>query len=196
MKILCVANEIDPVLYNNKIVEQFSDIDIIVSAGGLPIEYLNFIARTLNKNIYYVLFDNEIESSIEPPDARLIPLTKPIIVGNTVIAGLSGAEKTPAGIKPLTPFRSRKQRLATSLYIRLSRAQGKMPQSIIVSYCNIQDSHIRHFIKRCRPHFLIYGQEHLDETAGNLRITDIFNTKCINASEHFVLDTEQLGFKD
>lgn len=54
MKILCIADTIDPLIYNTKIKERFSDIDLVLSAGDLPLEYYGFIVSCLNKALYFV----------------------------------------------------------------------------------------------------------------------------------------------
>ena len=47
MKILCVCDQIDPIVYNSEIKERFGDVDYILSAGDLPMEYIDFIVFTL-----------------------------------------------------------------------------------------------------------------------------------------------------
>jgi calcineurin-like phosphoesterase family protein len=49
IKILCVADEVDLLVYSNSIKERFGDVDLILSAGDLPDEYLSFIVSMLNK---------------------------------------------------------------------------------------------------------------------------------------------------
>lgn len=54
MKILCISDQIDPQVYSSNIKERFADIDLILSAGDLPLEYLDFIISTLNKPLLFV----------------------------------------------------------------------------------------------------------------------------------------------
>ncbi|HWR11406.1 MAG TPA: metallophosphoesterase [Rectinemataceae bacterium] len=54
LKILCVADEVDLLVYSSAIRERFGDVDLVLSAGDLPGEYLGFIATMLNKPIISV----------------------------------------------------------------------------------------------------------------------------------------------
>jgi len=54
VRILCVADEVDFLIYSANIAQRFQDIDLILSAGDLPPEYLEFIASMLNKPIVSV----------------------------------------------------------------------------------------------------------------------------------------------
>ncbi len=61
MKILCVSDYIDPLVYSNTIKERFSDIDIILAAGDLPLEYVDFIVSSLNKPAYFVFGNHNLK---------------------------------------------------------------------------------------------------------------------------------------
>lgn len=39
MKILCVSDYVDPLIYNQNVKEAFPDIDLILCAGDLPMDY-------------------------------------------------------------------------------------------------------------------------------------------------------------
>ena len=53
-KILCISDQIDPVIYSKDIKEKYGDVDFIISAGDLPIDYLDFVQSSLNKPLYFV----------------------------------------------------------------------------------------------------------------------------------------------
>ncbi|MCX7026318.1 MAG: metallophosphoesterase [Spirochaetes bacterium] len=54
MKILCVADEVDLLVYSDAIRERFGEVDLILSAGDLPNEYLGYIASMLNRPLVSV----------------------------------------------------------------------------------------------------------------------------------------------
>ncbi|MDR2467932.1 MAG: metallophosphoesterase [Spirochaetaceae bacterium] len=54
MKLLCVSDEIDPQIYSSSIKERFSDVDLILSAGDVPLDYLEFISSSLNRPLLFV----------------------------------------------------------------------------------------------------------------------------------------------
>lgn len=61
MKILCVADHIDPLVYSAAVKERFADVDLVLSAGDLPMEYLGFISASLNKQIYFVFGNHHLK---------------------------------------------------------------------------------------------------------------------------------------
>lgn len=61
MKILCISDQIDPLLYSNSAKERFEDIDIVLCAGDLPMEYIDFVVSTLNKPTYFVFGNHNLK---------------------------------------------------------------------------------------------------------------------------------------
>jgi hypothetical protein len=61
MKILCVSDQIDPLVYSASIKERFRGIDMVLSAGDLPADYLGFIVSSLNKPLLFVFGNHNLE---------------------------------------------------------------------------------------------------------------------------------------
>ena len=62
MKILCVSDQIDPLIYSINIKERYQDIDLVISAGDLPMEYLEFIVSSLNKPLFFVFGNHNLNA--------------------------------------------------------------------------------------------------------------------------------------
>jgi uncharacterized protein len=60
MKILCVSDQIDPLVYSSNVKERYKDIDIVISAGDLPMDYLDFIVSSLNKPLFFVFGNHNL----------------------------------------------------------------------------------------------------------------------------------------
>ncbi|MBN2444895.1 MAG: metallophosphoesterase [Spirochaetales bacterium] len=60
MKILCIADHIDPTIYSDNIRTRFKDIDIILSAGDLRFNYYDYIMSNLNKPLYFVFGNHNL----------------------------------------------------------------------------------------------------------------------------------------
>lgn len=54
MKILAVSDEPVSWIYSEKLVDRCRDVDLVLSCGDLPFDYLEYIASTLNRPCYYV----------------------------------------------------------------------------------------------------------------------------------------------
>ncbi|MCQ2585895.1 MAG: metallophosphoesterase [Treponema sp.] len=61
MKILCVSDAIDPMIYNQNAREIFPDIDLILCAGDLPMDYIDFIVSVFNKPTYFVFGNHNLK---------------------------------------------------------------------------------------------------------------------------------------
>ena len=60
MKILCVADHVDPLVYSGAIKERFADIDLVLCAEDLPMEYVDFIVSSLNKPTFFVFGNHNL----------------------------------------------------------------------------------------------------------------------------------------
>jgi uncharacterized protein len=61
VKILCVADHVDPLVYSAAVRERFADVDLVLSAGDLPMEYLGYISASLNKPILFVFGNHHLK---------------------------------------------------------------------------------------------------------------------------------------
>jgi uncharacterized protein len=126
MKILCVADHVDPLVYSAAVRARFQDIDLVLSAGDLPMEYLGFISASLNKRIFFVFGNHHLKhlglfrrsfDVLEPgPDQfRDGPLLKNYFgstcIENSIarhrgllIAGLGGCRRYNSGAHQFTEF--------------------------------------------------------------------------------------------
>ena len=61
MKILCVSDYVDPLIYNQNVKSVFPDVDLILCAGDLPMDYVDFIVSMLNKPTYFVFGNHNLK---------------------------------------------------------------------------------------------------------------------------------------
>lgn len=61
MRILCVADHVDPLVYSANAKERFRDIDLVLSAGDIPMQYLGFIASTINRQVLFVFGNHNLK---------------------------------------------------------------------------------------------------------------------------------------
>ena len=60
MKILCVSDQLDPLVYSTTAKQRFSDVDAVLCAGDLPSDYIDFIVSTLNKPTFFVFGNHNL----------------------------------------------------------------------------------------------------------------------------------------
>lgn len=61
MKILCVADQRSPIVYSSGIKERFKNIDIVLGAGDLPMDYYGYIVSSLNKKLFFVFGNHNLK---------------------------------------------------------------------------------------------------------------------------------------
>jgi len=103
MKILCVSDTVSPLIYSPNIKERYRDIDLVLGAGDLPMEYLGFIASSLNKPVLFVFGNHNLKqlplyqrSHSLPPDPFYIGLDS-----NNGADGSTYVDKTVQKVKGL-----------------------------------------------------------------------------------------------
>jgi Icc-related predicted phosphoesterase len=216
LKILCVSDQIDPLVYSSSIKDRFADVDLILSAGDLPLDYLDFIVSSLNKPLLFVfgnhhttdmkyfkrvwyppLTDNEIE---EFPGCGAVYLgSKVKIEENFIVAGLGGSMRYNNGYNQFTEF---------EMFIEVTKLipgllwnrifHGRFLDMLLThappkgihdkkDKCHSGFKAYLWFMKVFKPKYLVHGHIHLYDLS-EVRRTQWENTTVINAYSHYVID--------
>lgn len=61
MKILCVSDHVDPLVYSATIKTRFSDVSLVLSSGDLPFNYYDYIISSLNKPLLFVFGNHKLD---------------------------------------------------------------------------------------------------------------------------------------
>ena len=61
MKILCLSDYVDPLIYNQNLREVFGDVDLVLCAGDLPLDYIDFVVTMLNKPTYFIFGNHNLK---------------------------------------------------------------------------------------------------------------------------------------
>ncbi len=81
IKVLCISDKVDPLIYSSNIKKRFGNIDLILSAGDLDMDYYGYIVSSLNKPLLFVFGNHnlkklskyrKIDSNLYPPNAGQI----------------------------------------------------------------------------------------------------------------------------
>ncbi len=60
MKVLCVADHVDPLVYSPGVKERFPGVELVLSAGDLPVSYYEFLMSSLNKPLLFVFGNHNL----------------------------------------------------------------------------------------------------------------------------------------
>ncbi|MCF6334346.1 MAG: metallophosphoesterase [Spirochaetales bacterium] len=61
LKILCISDKVDPLIYSNNVKKRFNDIDMILSGGDLDLKYYGFIVSSLNKPLLFIFGNHNLK---------------------------------------------------------------------------------------------------------------------------------------
>ena len=70
MKMLAISDQIIDRLYTSSVRETYPDIDMILSCGDLPYEYLEFLVSIYDLPLLYVPGNHDPEYNLQDPRAR------------------------------------------------------------------------------------------------------------------------------
>jgi Icc-related predicted phosphoesterase len=203
MKILCVSDQIDPLVYSKSIKDRFAGVDIILSAGDLPLDYLDFIVTNLNKPLLFIFGNHHTEDADEhdPESFSSTHMGSKIRKEEgLIIAGLGGSMRYNRGPNQFTEG---------EMYFEIAKLIPAMICNrifhgrfldILLTHAPPKGIHdqpdkchwgfkaFRWFIKMFKPRYLVHGHIHLYDLA-DVRRTRCMETEVINAYGHYVIDT-------
>jgi Icc-related predicted phosphoesterase len=220
MKILCISDQIDPLVYTNTIKDRFKDIDMILSAGDLPMDYLGFIVSSLNKPLLFVFGNHNIEELHYYKEERdFLPIwtdedakghdsgatyigSKVAVEEGLIFAGLGGSMRYNRGENQYTEFQMCREIVKLLPKLILNRIFRGRFLDILLTHAapaGIHDKEDRchrgfksflWFMRVFKPRYLVHGHIHLYDLS-DVRLTRYENTLVINAYSHYVIDIEE-----
>jgi len=215
LKILCISDQIDPQVYSPKIKERFADVDLILSAGDLPMDYLDFIISSLNKPLFFVFGNHHTEdlrhykklwnTQMLQDDSNYLGCgaihlgTKIKTEGDFILAGLGGCMRYNNGFNQYTDFEMFIE--ITKLIPRLiwNRIFKGRYVDVLLTHAPPKGIHDKNdrchlgfkaylwFMKVFKPKFLVHGHIHLYDLT-DIRSTTWKKTTVINAYSHYVIN--------
>jgi Icc-related predicted phosphoesterase len=218
MKILCVSDHIDPLVYTNTIKERFGNIDIILGAGDLPLDYLDFIVSSLNKPLLFVFGNHDVNcfkqtfaldqalftkvDSFPPSSGSIHVGSKVHVEEGLIFAGLGGSMQYNHGENQYTNFQMNLEILKLIPKLVFNRIFRGRFLDILLTHAPPQGIHDKPdkchwgfkaflwFMRVFKPKYLIHGHIHLYDLS-EVRTTRYYDTLVINAYSHYVINTEE-----
>jgi Icc-related predicted phosphoesterase len=220
LKILCVSDFIDPLVYSASIKERYHDVDLVLSAGDMPLDYLEFIVSSLDRPLLHVFGNHNLEA-FEMYRSRLMPVMtvenfnrgipglgtthisdKVVRESGLLIAGLGGSMRYNHGLNQWTDFQMtlRVLRLVPRLFFNKLRYGRYL--DILLTHASPLGIHDRQdlchkgfkvflwFMRVFKPKYLLHGHIHLYDLA-EVRKTRYNDTEIINVYSHYILNTEE-----
>ena len=203
MKILTVSDQVAAVLYDRFDQRQFEGIDLILSCGDLPPEYLSFLLGKFNAPLYYVRGNHDIRYDAKPPQGCIDLNARLIRFQQMTLLGLEGSRWYNGGPIQYTEqqMRRRIRRLTPRFWfsggIDLVIAHAP-PRHIhdAEDRCHRGFKSFRWLIDRYSPRYFIHGHIHANFEKPSRRVTMVGRTQVINTYGYHVLQIEPQHFAE
>jgi len=194
MRVLTVSDEVVDLLHGPAITRVARDVDMVVSCGDLPADYLEFIVSMLNVPLYFVMGnhggggnDKVYPDGCENIDMRVVEYK------GLLLAGLEGSMRY--NVRPnfqYTEMEMRARVAALSPALVKNRVQRGRYLDILVTHAPPYKIHdgtdlphtgfkvFKWFIDQYKPRYLLHGHKHVydhrEETVTQYGATTIVNT--------------------
>lgn len=197
MKILLLADQADPTLWEHLNKAKLEGVELVLSCGDLPAEYLSFLTCFTNAPILYVHGNHDGRYAKNPPEG-CICIEDTIYVHNGVrILGLGGSMRYNNGAHQYTQ-RQMHQRVSRQRF-KLWRSKGV---DILLTHAPAwqlgDDTDLAHqgfiafreFIEKYHPQALVHGHVHQSYRYDFARTREHEGTQIINACGSYILELE------
>jgi predicted phosphodiesterase len=216
MKILCISDQIDPLVYTNSIRQRFADVDLVLSAGDLPMDYLDFIVSSLNKPLLFVFGNHNLQdysyyqggnsyyTGVEDDNAHKGSGATHIHgkvkrEDGLIIAGLGGSMRYNKADNQFTDFQMKIEIIKLIPALVFNRIFRGRYLDILLTHASPKGIHDKEdkchwgfksflwFMRKFKPRYLVHGHIHLYDLS-EVRTTKYHDTLVINAYSHYLID--------
>jgi Icc-related predicted phosphoesterase len=196
MKILTVSDQVGQVFYDEKELQCFRDVDLVLSCGDLPPEYLTYLAASLNAPLFYVKGNHDIRYAKQPAGcldvhARIVEFRGLRIMGLEGSRWYNGGPNqytegqmrmTVLGLRPLLWWRG-------GIDIVIAHAPPRFVHDA-EDQCHRGFRTFRTLIDKFCPRYFIHGHIHAHFDDPCERETIVGRTRVVNAFGYHVLEIE------
>jgi len=186
MKILAISDIVVPELSDRIDARRFRDVELILSCGDLPPEYLSAVREKLDVPLFYVRGNHDIRYRSAPPVGCLNIHQRRLSFNGLRIMGLEGSRWYNGG-----PIQYREHQMRRMIW-RMLPGLWFGGVDIVVTHApprHIHDAEDRchrgfksflKLIARFKPRVFIHGHIHAQFTDPSQRMTRVGETQVIN----------------
>jgi Icc-related predicted phosphoesterase len=197
MKILAISDVVVPELSGRFDTRQFDGVELVISCGDLPPEYLSGIRERLDAPLYYVRGNHDIRYKTAPPVGCMNIHQRRINYNGLRIMGLEGSRWYNGG-----PIQYRDYQMRRMIWCMMPGLWLKGGVDLVVTHApprHINDAEDRchrgfdSFVKlihRFKPRYLIHGHIHAHFTDSAQRVTRVGDTRVVNTFAFHLLEVD------
>ncbi len=197
MNILTVSDYIEQSLNHPGAAKNMEQVDLILSCGDLPPEYLSHLRRTFNAPLFYVQGNHDIRYSSSPPEGCENIHARLVRFGSLRILGLEGSRWYSGGPHQYTEPEMKKtiRRLRPLLWWRrgVDIVLAHSPPRHVGDAedpCHRGFKSFRWLIGKYAPTYFIHGHIHENFPDPADRVLTLGKTRVINSCGYHLLEVK------
>lgn len=197
MKILLLADQAEPTLWEHLDKRKLDGVELVLSCGDLPAEYLSFLTCFTTAPILYVHGNHDARYAKKEPEGCICIEDTVYNHNGLRILGLGGSMRYRPG--PHMYTEQEMQKRVKKLRFRLWRSKGfDILLAHSPAYGLGDDTDLAHtgfqifndLIDRYQPRLLVHGHVHQSYQHNFKRIRERGQTQAINAFGYYILDLD------
>ena len=209
LKILAVSDQVVNSLYSPSLVDRFRDVDLIISCGDLPYGYLEYIVTLLNRPMYFVHGNHDLDKEytesgqrhVAPQGAESLDVRSVVGPQGLLLAGLEGSIRyDPRSQHQYTQSEMDARARQLSLQLVRNRLRYGRYLDILVTHAppfgvgdgpdraHIGFRAINTLIRRFKPKLLLHGHQHIYH--GPVPEVQVEATRVINVFPYRLIEWE------
>lgn len=195
MNILAIADEPCKALWDYYDESRLADIDLILSAGDLPGEYLSFLVTFCKGPVLYVHGNHDKRYDHRPPEGCECIEDRIFVYEGIRILGLGGCMRYSPEEHPYTQLTEKQmKRRSRKLWWEIHKHKGF---DILLTHAPAKGIHdqedpchqgfqtFNDLIGKYNPRYMVHGHTHMNYGHSLARTTQAGETTVINASERY-----------
>lgn len=198
MRILAVSDVPSPVLLDSPDEKDRATVDLILSCGDLPPEYLTALTHAYKAPLYYVCGNHDLRYKTNPPSGCTNLHGRIANVRGLKILGLEGSIWYNGG-----PYQYTERQMRTAIRHLRPLLWWRRGIDMVITHApprHIKDGDdlchqgfkaFRWLIKKYKPAYFIHGHIHRDFSEPSERITMENSTRVINAFGFYLFENKE-----
>lgn len=206
MRVLAIADQVVPQVYDAGVKARFAHVDLVISCGDLPRYYLEYVVTMLNVPLLYVMGNHGLEleraydnGKARPPGGCVDIDERVVEHGGLLLAGLEGSMRYKQGPYQYTQRQMSLKAARLGIKVLAQRILKGRQLDILITHapplgvhdakdlCHTGFAAFLKFMKRHCPQYLIHGHSHLYDQL-QPTMTDYDGTMVLNAFPYRVID--------
>lgn len=203
IRILIVSDVVVPALHQEFDPQRFKDVDLLLSCGDLPPEYLSFLVSAFGVPLYYICGNHDIRYGTKPPAGCRNIHGRLVQLGSLRLIGFSGSRWYSGG-----PNQYTEGEMGKLIWKLRPRLWWKKGVDIVLTHApprHIHDAEdlchrgfksFRKLIDWYHPAYFLHGHIHAHFESDDQRVTEVGRTRVINCYGHYLLEIEKYGLAE